>query len=78
MHTRVHHTHTLTHSAYLLQDVPRWTPALAQRIDALGGIKFMLLTHRDDVAGHVQWAERFKGATRIIHTLEVNKRQRTE
>ena len=43
----------------------------------LGGAKYMVLSHRDDVADHAQWAQAL-GATRIIHRLEANRSQRTE
>lgn len=61
----------------MLVDVPRWTPALAQRLAALGGVRWMVLTHRDDVGAHAAWARHF-GATRLIHRLEASPRQGTE
>jgi glyoxylase-like metal-dependent hydrolase (beta-lactamase superfamily II)/ferredoxin len=50
----------------VLVDSPRFVRQLAHRIEALGGVRFMFLTHRDDVADHAKWAERF-GAERILH-----------
>jgi glyoxylase-like metal-dependent hydrolase (beta-lactamase superfamily II)/ferredoxin len=50
----------------VLVDSPRWNRGLADRIEALGGVATIFLTHRDDVADHAKWAERF-GAGRIIH-----------
>lgn len=50
----------------LLVDSPRWVPALAKRIDALGGIADILLTHKDDVAHAEDYAKRF-GARVWIH-----------
>ena len=38
---------------------PRYNSALARRVAALGGLAAMVLTHRDDVADHAQWAERW-------------------
>jgi len=64
-------------SGNVMVDVPRWTPQLAQRLDDLGGVKYMFLTHRDDVGQHARWAEHF-GAIRIIHSKEVISRQGTE
>ena len=61
----------------IMVDVPRWVPQLADRVETLGGLKFIFLTHRDDVGQHAQWAQRF-GATRIIHGKEANARQGTE
>ena len=62
----------------IIVDVPRWCPFLAQRVKALGGAKYIFLTHRDDVSEHARWADCLGGATRIIHSLEVNKRQGTD
>jgi ferredoxin len=61
----------------IMVDVPRWSPQLAQRIAAVGGAKYIFLSHRDDVFGHGRWAEHL-GAQRIIHEFEANKRQGTE
>ena len=44
---------------------------------ALGGAKYIFLTHRDDVADHVKWAEAL-GAQRIMHIDETNPAQKTE
>jgi hypothetical protein len=61
----------------IMVDVPRWNPHLAQRIAAVGGAKYLFLSHRDDVFGHDRWAKHL-GAQRIIHELEANARQGTE
>jgi glyoxylase-like metal-dependent hydrolase (beta-lactamase superfamily II)/ferredoxin len=50
----------------ILVDSPRFVAPLARRIDELGGIARMFLTHRDDVADHARFHERF-GCERIIH-----------
>ncbi len=47
-------------------DSPRYAEGLARRIEALGGVAHVLLTHRDDVADADRWAERF-GARVWIH-----------
>ena len=54
----------------ILVDSPRFTPALAGRIEALGGIALMFLTHRDDVADHARFAARF-GCRRIMHRGDI-------
>jgi hypothetical protein len=36
-------------------DVPRYSRALADKIDAMGGISTIVLTHRDDVGEHRKW-----------------------
>lgn len=55
----------------VLVDSPRWSAALADRIEALGGVRTMLLTHRDDVADHELWRQRF-GCERVIHQGDVS------
>jgi glyoxylase-like metal-dependent hydrolase (beta-lactamase superfamily II)/ferredoxin len=47
-------------------DSPKYLPHLKSKIDALGGIRYVFLTHRDDVADAELYAKAF-GATRIIH-----------
>jgi len=53
----------------LLVDAPRFVKPLYERIDELGGIAHVLLSHRDDVADADRWAERY-GARVWIHVLE--------
>jgi glyoxylase-like metal-dependent hydrolase (beta-lactamase superfamily II)/ferredoxin len=50
----------------VLVDSPRFTRPLAKRVAEMGGVKWMFLTHRDDVADHARWASYFEAA-RIIH-----------
>jgi glyoxylase-like metal-dependent hydrolase (beta-lactamase superfamily II) len=50
-------------------DSPRFEKGLAEKIDDLGGIGHVLLSHRDDVAAADRWAERF--AARVwIHEAD--------
>ena len=42
----------------------------------MGGAKYMVLSHKDDVADHARWAEEL-GLERIIHKTEVTQRQGT-
>lgn len=51
-------------------DSPRYTPKLANQLEKLGGVRYMFLTHIDDVADHRKWAERLK-CERIIHSGDV-------
>ncbi len=55
----------------VLIDSPRATPRLFDRIAALGGVKHMFLTHRDDVADHAKLARRF-GCTRVMHEADLS------
>ncbi len=50
----------------VLFDSPRAAPPLLQRLDALGGIKWMVLSHRDDVADHQAIQANF-GCRRVMH-----------
>lgn len=51
-------------------DSPRYVEHLVKRFQEMGGVRYIFLTHRDDVADADRYAVRF-GATRIIHRLEV-------
>lgn len=61
-------------NAYLLEhpegnwmiDSPRWNASLAHALERRGGVRWIFLTHRDDVADAARYADRF-GAQRIIH-----------
>lgn len=52
-----------------LVDSPRFARPLVERIEQLGGVGTIFLTHRDDVADAAQFAEHF-GARRIIHAAD--------
>lgn len=49
----------------VLIDSPRFAAPLAKRLDELGGVRRMFLTHQDDVADHAHFRQRF-GCERII------------
>lgn len=55
----------------VMVDSPRFDSRLADRIDDLGGVRWILLTHMDDVADHELWAERFPAAERVMHAADV-------
>jgi glyoxylase-like metal-dependent hydrolase (beta-lactamase superfamily II)/ferredoxin len=50
----------------VLVDSPRASRPLFERIDALGGVRTMVLSHRDDVADHAAFAARY-GCERVMH-----------
>lgn len=54
-----------------LIDSPKFLPFLAEQIATMGGIKYIFLTHRDDVADAQKYAEYFT-ASRIIHRDELS------
>ena len=53
-----------------LIDSPKYLPPLVSRFEELGGIRYIFLTHRDDVAEAAKFAGRF-GSRRIIHRKEL-------
>jgi len=54
----------------VLVDSPRAAGPLLRRLEELGGVRWMFLTHRDDVADHRRFRERF-GCERILHARDV-------
>ena len=54
-------------------DSPRFATLLVKRVAAIGGVRRMLLTHRDDVADHERFAEKF-GCERIMHSADGARR----
>jgi len=59
----------------ILVDSPRFAPPLVQQIEAMGGIQYLYLTHRDDVADHEKFHQHF-GCTRIIQSIEIGNSTR--
>jgi glyoxylase-like metal-dependent hydrolase (beta-lactamase superfamily II)/ferredoxin len=58
-------------SGNVLIDSPRAAKPLLERIAALGGVRTMILTHRDDVADHEAYRRAF-GCERVIHESDVD------
>jgi len=54
----------------VLVDSPRFARVLVDRIAELGGVRFMVLTHQDDVADHAKFRDRF-GCERVIHRADI-------
>jgi glyoxylase-like metal-dependent hydrolase (beta-lactamase superfamily II)/ferredoxin len=53
----------------VLIDSPRYASQLVKKIEALGGVSRMFLTHRDDVADHERFSRKF-GMERIMHARD--------
>ncbi|HUP60512.1 MAG TPA: MBL fold metallo-hydrolase [Thermoanaerobaculia bacterium] len=53
-----------------LVDSPRFAGPLVKKLEAMGGVRRMLLTHQDDVADHAKFHERF-GCERVLHRDDV-------
>lgn len=60
-------------SGNVLIDSPRFAGPLVKRLEAMGGVRRMLLTHQDDVADHDKFHERF-GCERVLHRDDVRTR----
>jgi glyoxylase-like metal-dependent hydrolase (beta-lactamase superfamily II)/ferredoxin len=77
-HCGYHSEKSYAAASYLIQqpegniliDSPRFTPPLVKQIEAMGGIKYLYLTHRDDVADHQKFHEHF-GCDRILHQDDI-------
>ena len=54
----------------VLVDSPRFARILVDRIAELGGVRYLVLTHQDDVADHAKLHARF-GCERVIHRADV-------
>jgi glyoxylase-like metal-dependent hydrolase (beta-lactamase superfamily II)/ferredoxin len=50
----------------VLVDSPRFTTPLVKRIEKMGGVSLMFLSHRDDIADHTKFAAHFE-CPRIMH-----------
>lgn len=55
----------------VLVDSPRFTPPLVKRLEEMGGVDYLYLTHRDDVADHQKYHDHF-GCDRILHADEIS------
>ncbi len=54
----------------VLIDSPRFTPPLVNQLEAMGGVSYLYLTHRDDVADHDKFQTHF-GCQRILHQDDI-------
>jgi glyoxylase-like metal-dependent hydrolase (beta-lactamase superfamily II)/ferredoxin len=50
----------------VLVDSPRFAAPLVRRIEEMGGVRLMYLSHRDDIADHARFAAHF-GCPRVMH-----------
>ncbi|MGF1587716.1 MAG: MBL fold metallo-hydrolase [Pleurocapsa sp.] len=54
----------------ILIDSPRFAAPLVKQIEKMGGIKYMYLTHQDDVADHQRFQQHFN-CDRILHQDDI-------
>jgi glyoxylase-like metal-dependent hydrolase (beta-lactamase superfamily II) len=57
---------TASEGGNVLIDSPRFASQLVTRIEEMGGVRRMLLTHKDDIAAHELFQQRF-GMARTMH-----------
>ena len=50
----------------VLVDSPRFTTPLVKRIEQMGGVNLMFLSHQDDIADHIKFAAHFH-CPRVMH-----------
>lgn len=62
-----------TATGNVLVDSPRFAAPLVRNIEAMGGVRRMLLTHQDDVADHEKFHQHF-GCDRVLHRDDVRSR----
>ncbi len=82
-HCGYHHEDSFGATSYLvvrpagnvLVDSPRFAAPLVKRIEALGGVRTLFLTHQDDVADQDKWAKHF-GCHRVLHAADVREATR--
>jgi glyoxylase-like metal-dependent hydrolase (beta-lactamase superfamily II)/ferredoxin len=60
----------------VLVDSPRFAPPLVKQLEAMGGVRYLYLTHRDDVADHGKFRDHF-GCDRILHSDDLSSDIRT-
>jgi glyoxylase-like metal-dependent hydrolase (beta-lactamase superfamily II)/ferredoxin len=61
----------------VLVDSPRYTARLVNKIERMGGISKMFLSHVDDIADHVRFNDRF-GCERVMHARDGAQRRGME
>ena len=78
-HCGFHHEDSFGATSYLvvrpsgnvLVDSPRFAAPLVRRVEELGGVRTLFLTHQDDVADQDKWARHF-GCERVLHAADVH------
>jgi glyoxylase-like metal-dependent hydrolase (beta-lactamase superfamily II)/ferredoxin len=60
----------------VLVDSPRFAAPLVKRLEELGGVRYLYLTHKDDVADHSKFHQHF-GCDRLLHVEDINPSTRS-
>ncbi len=64
-------------SGNVLVDSSRFSAPLVRKIEEMGDIKIMFLSHQDDIADHAKFAARF-GCSRLMHEADGARRRGIE
>jgi glyoxylase-like metal-dependent hydrolase (beta-lactamase superfamily II)/ferredoxin len=83
-HCGYHSENSYGAASYLIQrpegnvlvDSPRFAPPLVKRLEEMGGVHYLYLTHRDDVADHQKFHDHF-GCDRILHKDDITEGTRS-
>jgi glyoxylase-like metal-dependent hydrolase (beta-lactamase superfamily II)/ferredoxin len=83
-HCGYHSENSYGAASYLIQrpegnvlvDSPRFAPPLVKRLEEMGGVRYLYLTHRDDVADHQKFHDHF-GCDRILHKDDITEGTRS-
>lgn len=78
MHLGYHAEESFGATSYFIQrnggnimiDTPRFNSRLANAIEEEGGLRYIIMTHSDDIVDNEKWVKRFPGCERIIHKLD--------
>ncbi|MDY6781683.1 MAG: MBL fold metallo-hydrolase [Cyanobacteriota bacterium] len=55
----------------ILIDSPRFSPPLVKQLEAMGGVRWLFLSHRDDIADREKYCQHF-GCTDILHRDDIS------
>ncbi|PZV19230.1 MAG: MBL fold metallo-hydrolase [Leptolyngbya sp.] len=83
-HCGYHAENSFGAASYLIQrsdgnvlvDSPCFAPPLIKQLEKMGGIRYLYLTHRDDVADHQKFRDHFN-CDRILHQHEITQGTRS-
>src|SRR5262245_60324929 len=62
-------TRSASEGGNVLIDSPRFASQLVKKIEAMGGVSRMLLTHKDDIAAHEAFRNKFQ-CDRVMHAAD--------
>ncbi len=64
-------SYLITHpEGNILVDSPRFAGPLVRQLEAMGGVRYLFLTHKDDVADHQAFHDHF-GCDRLLHETDI-------